>query len=69
MKYDYFAVRVLALLLLIFKVPFTLFSNMVTAAENQGITLNILNQTTFISSNFCTVYFNTGSLKTCQILK
>lgn len=44
MKYDFFIVHVLALVLLIFKVPFTLFSNMVTAAKNQGITLNILNQ-------------------------
>lgn len=58
MKYDFFIVHVLALVLLIFKVPFTLFSNMVTAAENQGITLNILNQNTFISSSFRTVYFN-----------
>lgn len=68
MKYDFFIVHVLSLLLLIFKVPFTLYSNRVTAAGNQGITLNILNQTTFISSNFRTVYFNTGSLKTRQIL-
>lgn len=60
MKYDFFIVHVLAL---------PLFSNVVTAAENQGITRNILNQTTFISSDFCTVYFNTGSLKTCQTLK
>lgn len=55
MKYDFFIVHVLALLLFIFKVAFTLFSNVVTAADNQGITLSILNQTTFISSDFCTV--------------
>jgi len=45
MKYGFFVVHVLALLLLIFKVPFTLFSNVVTATENQGITLNISSQT------------------------
>lgn len=65
MEHDFFIVHVLALLPLIFKVTFMLFSNMVTSAENQGITLNILNQTAFISSSFCTVYFNIDPLKTC----
>lgn len=41
----------------------------VAAMENQGITKEYLKPKQFISSNFCMIYFNTDSLKTCQVLK